>query len=322
MGQLTGKTILVTGAGRGQGRAYALAAAREGADIIAIDVAAPIMEVRYPLASADDLADTAKSIEELNRRVVSEAVDVRDSAALDAIVARGLDEFGAIDGVVANAGVLDWDCRFWEITDVMWSTVIDINLTGVWRTLRAVAPSMIAARAGSLVVVASINSFEPAFDYAGYVTAKHGLLGLMRNAALELAEHNIRCNAVCPGAIDTRIWNNDMGYAKFSPNGPRTRAAAIDAAYTFPALAGRSALPPEAVSSAACWLLSGQSEHVTGIALPVDGGHLIQPGWNMAPMREGAEAERYRPPQDVPHNARMVAMASSNRATGLDQSTP
>lgn len=300
MGLLTGKTILVTGAGRGQGRAFALTAAREGANVIAVDVAAPIKEVRYPLASADDLADTAKIIEALGRPVLSEAVDVRDSGALDAIVARGLDEFGVIDGVVANAAIFDWDSRFWEITDEMWSTVIDVNLTGVWRTLKAVAPSMIAARSGSLVVIASINSFEPAFEYASYVTAKHGLLGLMRNAALELAEHNIRCNAVCPGAIDTRIWNNDMGYAKFSPNGPQTRAAAIDAAYSFPALAGRSALPPDAASSAVSWLLSDQSEHVTGIALPVDGGHLIQPGWNMAPMREGTEADRYRPPQDIP----------------------
>lgn len=297
---LLDKTVLVTGAARGQGRAHALAAAREGANVVAVDIAAPIDEVGYPLATADDLKEVAASIEAEHRRVLTISADVRDSAALDAAVARALEEFGAIDGVVANAGVLDWDRRFWEIPDERWNVVLDVNLTGVWRTLKAVVPPMIAAGEGSLVVVGSINSFEPAFDYSSYVVAKHGLLGLVRNAALELAEHNVRCNAVCPGAIDTRIWNNPMGYAKFTPDGPHDRVSAVDGAYAFPALAGRSALPPDAVSSAVCWLLSDGAEHVTGIALPVDGGHLVQPGWNGAPVREGRHADRYRPPADVP----------------------
>ena len=300
MGTLTGKTILITGAGRGQGRAHAIAAAEAGADIVAIDVCSPVDGVEYDLASPEDLQRTVELVESLDRRIVSTVADVRDSEAISSAVNKGISTFGAIDGVVANAAVLDWGPKLWEISEEMWTTVIDINLSGVWRTVKAVAPHMIAARSGSIVMISSINGFEAAFDYTSYVAAKHGVIGLMRNAALELAPHNVRSNAVCPGAIDTKIWNNPMGYAQFNPGQAATREDAVDACYAYPALAGRTALPSRAVSNAVCWLLSDLAEHVTGIALPVDGGHLVQPGWNMDPQRTGAEAERYRPPATTP----------------------
>ncbi|MDJ0490928.1 SDR family oxidoreductase [Rhodococcus qingshengii] len=301
MSSLKGKTILISGVARGQGRAHALEIARRGGNVIGLDVCEQIAGIRYPLATENDLAVTVEQVQRTGGRVVADIADVRSQAAIDNVVARGLEEFGAIDGVVANAGTWDLGPKVWETTEESWATVLDVTLSGAWRMVKSAAPHLLKQRSGSIVIISSVNGVEPGPGYTSYVVAKHALLGLMRNTALEMASYNVRCNAICPGVIDTRIWNNEMGWDLFAAGGGEpTRETAIDAVYGFPALSGRSALPAQAITDGVTWLLSDSSEHVTGTKLVIDGGHLIQPGYNPAPQTTGAEADHYRPPADAP----------------------
>ena len=178
MADLIGKVALVTGAARGQGRAHALALAAAGADIIATDICKPIASAPYDLATPDDLAQTVAEVEKLDRRVVSMECDIRSSAALDAAVAAGLDQFGKIDILIANAGI--WALgRLWELTDEQWQDVVDTNLTGAWRSVKAVVPAMIGNGGGSIVLTSSVNGLKAGAGMTHYVAAKHGVLGLM-----------------------------------------------------------------------------------------------------------------------------------------------
>lgn len=301
MGSLDGKVILITGAARGQGRAHAVSAAREGADVVLLDVCAQIEEMRYQLGTENDLAKTQKLVEEQGRRAISVVGDVRDQSSLDSAVALGLETFGHLDGAIANAGVWDLCPPVWEITEELYTVIVDTVMGGVFRTIKAVSPHLVERRTGAIVVIASVGGLEPTQAFTPYIAAKHGAIGLMKNAALELAPHNVRCNAICPGPVDTKIWDNPMGYGLFVPPGVEaTREIALDTVYHSSALAGRSALPPEAISNAAVFLLSDLAEHITGVALPVDAGHLLLGRFNHAPIKNGAEAERHRPPAVSP----------------------
>jgi SDR family mycofactocin-dependent oxidoreductase len=282
---LTGQVALVTGAARGQGRSHAIELAAAGADIIAFDICKSVGTAPYPLATPDDLALTVAEVEKYDRRALPVEGDIRSSADLDAAVAAGLAEFGRIDILIANAGI--WALgRLWELTDEQWQDVVDINLTGAWRSVKAVVPTMISARRGSIVLTSSVNGFEAGAGMTHYVAAKHGVLGLMRNAALELGPYNIRCNAVCPGIVDTRMndWQGAYDMMAGGPGGtPQDRQ---QAAYNWSALAGRGLLRPSTVSKAVVWLASDDAADVTGVALPVDGGHAILPGSNPDPVRD------------------------------------
>ncbi|MDV7242635.1 MULTISPECIES: mycofactocin-coupled SDR family oxidoreductase [Rhodococcus] len=301
MGLLDGKVVFITGAARGQGRAHAVTAAKEGADVIITDICSPVDGIRYALASKEDLDKTQALVEKQGRRAVSALADVRDQGALDAAVALGLDAFGRLDAVIANAGLWDLGPKSWEITEQMWTTVTDVVLGGTFRTIKATAPHLVEQRGGAIVCIASVGGLEATAGYTHYITAKHGVLGLMKNTALEIAEYNVRCNAVCPGAVDAKIWDNPMGHQLFvAPGETANRDVAIAATYGYAPLAGRPALPPNATSNAACWLLSDYAEHITGVALPVDAGHLLLPGVNFAPQTEGPEADRYRSPAQSP----------------------
>ena len=284
MGRLDGRVALITGAARGQGRAHALRLAQEGADIVALDIADDIESVPYEMARGDDLEETVAHVEGLGRRGVAVQADVRSQEQLDRAVDRGISEFGKIDILVANAGINSL-APFWEISEEMWQDMIDINLTGVWRSAKALAPHMIERREGAIVMTASQASFEPTDQIAHYASAKHGVIGLMRNVALEMAPYNVRCNAVCPGAIDTPMINNPRLYELFAGGGEPTREVAYESTRHYNLLNNRSMLPPEAVSNAVLWLVSDEAEHVTGVALPVDGGHGILPGYNPNPTR-------------------------------------
>jgi SDR family mycofactocin-dependent oxidoreductase len=285
MAELTNRVALVTGAARGQGRSHALALAAAGADIIAADICAPVATAPYPMSGPDDLKETVSEIEKLDRRALGLECDVRSSAGLDAVVSAGIAEFGKIDILVANAGI--WALgSLWELTDEQWQEVIDINLTGVWRTVKAVVPSMIAGGGGAIVLTSSVNGFEAGAGMAHYVSAKHGVLGLMRNAALELGPHNIRCNAVCPGIVDTRMNDWQGAYDMMAGHPGGTAEDRQYAAYNWSALAGRGLLAPETVSAAVLWLVSDGAKDITGVALPVDGGHAILPGVNPDPVRD------------------------------------
>src|SRR5262249_12555004 len=186
MGLLDGKVAMITGAARGQGRAHAVTCAREGADVVLVDVAEQLATVPYKLADGADLEETVTQVEALGRKALAVAADVRSQAELDRAVTRGLDELGQIDILIANAGIWGF-ARLWELSDAQWDEMIGVNLTGVWKSMKAVAPHMIERQAGSIVMTASSNASEPGVGFGHYVTAKHGVIGLMRNAALELA---------------------------------------------------------------------------------------------------------------------------------------
>src|SRR5690349_523653 len=178
-GSLEGRVAFITGAARAQGRAHAVRLANEGSNIIAIDICAPVApSITYPPATAEDLDETARAVEEAGRKVLARKVDIRDSAALDQVVADGIEQFGRLDVVIANAGVLNWG-RLWELTDEQWTTVIDVNLTGTWRTIRAAVPAMIeAGNGGSIIIVSSSAGLKATPGNGHYAATKFGLTSL------------------------------------------------------------------------------------------------------------------------------------------------
>ena len=284
MSRLQGKVVFVTGAARGQGRAHALAFAREGADVIAVDVDGDIASVPYPTARASDLAETVAQVEALDRRIVAQTADVRDEAALTAVVAEGLATFGRVDALVANAGVFS-QAPFWEMGEQQFRDVLEVNLLGVWRSMSAVAPHMIERGSGSMVLISSVNGLRGNAGAAHYAASKHGVLGLMRSAALELGPHGVRVNALCPGLVDTPMTNWPGVYDGMAGHPGGTREDFEAAALHYGILGGQGALGPEAVADAAVWLASDGAYGVTGQAIPVDAGHLALPGYNPAPVR-------------------------------------
>jgi SDR family mycofactocin-dependent oxidoreductase len=283
MGLLEGKVALITGGARGQGRAHALAYAREGAEVVVADIADQVGTVPYPMGTQDDLDETVRQVEQLDRRAVAVQADVRSQEQLDAAVQRTLSEFGRLDLVAANAGI--WSMGpFWELTEQQWDDMIATNLTGVWKTAKAVAPHLIEQGSGSIVMTSSVNGLEPGMNYAHYVSAKHGVIGLMRNVALELAPHGVRCNAICPGAIDTGMTNWQGAFDMFAGHEGGTREDLLAGAGTFHALKRTGIMDPEVIANAALWLHSDLAAKVTGVALPVDGGHMLLTGVNLAPQ--------------------------------------
>lgn len=276
MGRMDGKVALVTGAARGQGRSHAMRLAQEGAEIVAVDLCDQIESVPYPMAQPGDLDETVKHIEDLDRRVVARQADVRSSEQLAAAVSEGLTEFGHIDVVCANAGIFS-NAPFVEISDALWDDMIGVNLTGVFRTVKAVLPSMIEnGRGGSIIMTSSTAGIRGFANFAHYTAAKHGVVGLMRSLVNEVSQHNIRINTVHPTSVNTDMIQNEAMYRLFNPDNP-TKAAFGEA---FGAM---NALPvpwvePVDISNAVLWLASDESRYVTGVTLPVDAGFLEKVG--------------------------------------------
>ena len=219
MGLVDGKVALVTGAGRGQGRSHALRLAAEGADVIAVDVAANSVEtISYALASEEDLDSTVKEVESMGRRAVKAVADVRSLSELQQAADTGLSEFGKIDIVCANAGIGSWAVA-WEMTEQQWKDMIDINLTGVFNTVRATLPSMVErGEGGSVVLTSSTAGLRAYANTAHYTAAKHGVIGLMKVLAQEAGPHRIRVNAVCPTTVRTPLVINDATFELFAPH--------------------------------------------------------------------------------------------------------
>jgi SDR family mycofactocin-dependent oxidoreductase len=279
---LAGKVVLITGGARGQGRAHALVSARAGADVVVLDTDQSIETLPYALATKEDLAETVRLVEQAGRRAVGVTGDVRNQDDLDEAVRRGIDAFGRIDILIANAGVLSM-ATICELTDAQWQDVIDVNLTGVWRSVKAVLPHMRERGSGSIVMTSSTNGHEPAVEHAHYTASKHGVLGLMKSVAIEGAEHGIRCNAVMPGAVNTAQVRFQEILDKFAgEQGAGTLEHMIGAGYHYHALS-ESMLDPEAIAKAALFLNSDLASVITGVAMPVDAGHAVLPRANMWP---------------------------------------
>jgi SDR family mycofactocin-dependent oxidoreductase len=262
----------ITGAARGQGRSHAVRLAEEGADIIAVDLCGPIDTVPIDMPTQADLDETIRQVEALDRRIIAEIADVRDQAALDAVVARGLAEFGRIDIVCGNAGIFTPGST-WELDELTWQTMIDINLTGVWHTVKAVIPHMIEAGAGGSVVLTSSFSGEHGIAHTShYTAAKHGVLGLMRTLANEVGSHMIRVNAIMPCNVGTDMILNDMTYRLYRPDLENPGLQDFEELAKTLFILPIPYVQPVDISNAVLWLSSDEARYVTGVALPVDAG--------------------------------------------------
>jgi SDR family mycofactocin-dependent oxidoreductase len=269
MGRLDGRVALITGAARGQGRSHAIGLAAEGADIVALDLCRPVDTVPYPLSTPDDLAETVKLVEEQDRRIIARQVDVRDLAALRDLVTEARTELGRLDIAIANAGIMptigehgDDDQAFYD--------AIDINLTGVWHTVRAVVPTMIAqGEGGSIVITSSTAGLRGLTTHleagsVGYAAAKHGVVGIMRAYANLLGDHRIRVNTVHPTGVNSPMVINEA-FGSYTEEHPEVMMLL------------RNLLPvpliePDDITRAIIWLVSNEGRYVTGATIPIDAG--------------------------------------------------
>jgi (+)-trans-carveol dehydrogenase len=276
-GRVEGKVAFISGAARGQGRSHAVRLAQEGADIIAIDICAPIDNMTYPPSTPEDLAETADLVKAQNRRIVTAEVDVRDYDALKAAVDSGVEQLGRLDIIVANAGIGTIGKKLHKIPENIWQDMIDVNLSGVWKTVKAGVPHVIAGgRGGSIVLTGSVGSHK-ALAYTGhYIAAKHGVMGLMRSFAVELGQHLIRVNSVHPSQVNTPMTMNDLTFRLFRPDlenpGPEDFAPFSQMTHTLPV----PWVEPIDISNAVLFLASDESRYITGVSLPVDAGALLK----------------------------------------------
>lgn len=276
-GRVAGKVAFVSGAARGQGRSHAVRLAQEGADIIATDVCGPIENLAYPHSTPEDLAETAEQVKQLDRRIVTAQVDVRDYDRLKTALDSGVAELGRLDIIVANAGVGTDGRKLHKIRENVWQDMIDINLTGVWHTVKAGVPDILSGGPGGSVVLTSSVGGRKAYQNTGhYVAAKHGVIGLMRAFAVELGQHMIRVNAVLPTQVSTTMVMNDNTYRLFRPDladpGPDDFAPISQMMHTLPI----PWVDPIDISNAVLFFASDESRYVTGVSLPVDAGSLLK----------------------------------------------
>jgi SDR family mycofactocin-dependent oxidoreductase len=272
MSRVGGKVAFVTGAARGQGRSHAVRLAKEGADIIAVDLCRPVETVGYPMSTPDDLAETVRLVEATGRKIVAAEADVRDYEALAKALRSGVDELGRLDYVVANAGVLSQGPAH-EQSEQQFQTVVDINLTGVWKTAKAAIPILIdQGTGGAMVLTSSVMGLRGSPGLVGYVAAKFGVVGMTKTLAQELAPHRVRVNAVHPTNAHTPMIVNDMMSRTLRPDLPNPQIEDAKEILSSFNLWDEPWVEPEDVSSAVLWLLSEESRYVTGISLPVDLG--------------------------------------------------
>lgn len=277
MNLLDGKVVFITGGARGQGRAHALLSAQNGADVVLLDIVKQLDTVPYAMSDPSDLQETVKQVEGLGHRALALEADVRDGHQMSQAAKEAIATFGRIDALIANAGI--WTVApFWELTDAQWDETIGVNLTGVWQTVKAIAPYMLDQRSGSIVITSSSNASRPAYNYAHYIASKAGVTGLMQAVALEVAPYGVRCNAVVPGGTDTPMtnhqdmWNRIAGQENAGPevweranNNPRS----VD---------GKSFNMPEDIAKTALYLNSDLASRVSGVSVLVDGGASLSPG--------------------------------------------
>ncbi len=275
-GRLQGQVAIVTGAARGIGRACAVALAREGADVMILDIAGQISSVKYPMAVPEDLAETERAIKALGRRSIAMQADVRNIGQMRAAVERAIREFGKVDIMVPNAGICTYVSSLDKMSDAEWDDVIDVNLSGVARTMRAVIPHMRDRKQGRIIVVNSCNSRFGSPGSPSYNASKWGVLGLVKCAAIEVAKDNITVNAVNPTGVRTMMTQNDLARRWANPENP-TQENLERALYSFNAQA-RSFLEPEEVANALLFFAMPEAAYITGEAMDVAAGANVR--WN------------------------------------------
>lgn len=277
MALLDGKVALITGAARGQGRSHAVRLAQEGADIIAVDALTTPDWMTYQQANTADLAETVRLVEKEGRRIVASQADVRDFPALHGAVADGVAALGGLDIVSANAGIFPAGAMTWEIDCAQWRDVIDVNLTGVFHTVKAAVPALLARGAGgSIVLTSSGAALISGTHFADYSAAKAALLSLTRTLAYELAPHSIRVNAICPTSVDTDMIHNTNLYRMLRPDLDNPGREDIKAAFLEKNLLPVPWVEPIDISNAIVWLASDQARYITGVTLPVDAGNVLK----------------------------------------------
>jgi (+)-trans-carveol dehydrogenase len=276
-GRVEGKVAFITGAARGQGRAHAVRLAEEGADIIAVDICKQVETVQIPLSTPEDLAETADLVKGHNRRIYTAEVDVRDFDALKAAVDAGVEQMGRLDIIIANAGIGNGGATLDKTSEPDWTDMIDINLGGVWKTVKAGVPHILAGgRGGSIILTSSVGGLK-AYPHTGhYVAAKHGVVGLMRTFAVELGAQNIRVNSVHPTNVNTPLFMNEGTMKLFRPDlenpGPDDMKVVGQLMHTLPI----GWVEPEDIANAVLFLASDESRYVTGVTLPIDGGSCLK----------------------------------------------
>ncbi|WP_165839890.1 mycofactocin-coupled SDR family oxidoreductase [Mycobacterium montefiorense] len=271
-GRVAGKVAFITGAARGQGREHAVRLAEEGADIIAVDMCGDIEGVNYPGATEADLDETAALVEKLDRRIVTAKADVRDLASLRDALQHGIDELGRPDVVVANAGISGSPAPAALIEEAAWQTMLDINLTGVWHTIKVAVPHMSDGRGGSIILVSSMLGLRGGGYMAHYASAKHGVVGLMNSLANELAPQLIRVNSIHPGNVLTPMIDNEQFHRTLRPDLPNPTMADTAAVIGHFHMLPVPVIEARAVSNAVLFLASDEAQYITGAALPVDAG--------------------------------------------------
>ena len=266
---LEGKVALVTGAARGQGRQHCVRLARAGADVVALDACAPVAEHNgYAASTPEDLAETVNLVEGEGRKIVADEVDVRDLAGMQRAVDRTIEQFGRLDVVVANAAVLNWG-RLWEISAQQWQDVLDINLTGLWNTVKAVVPAMISAgNGGSIITISSAAGIKAVPGCGHYCASKFGVVGLTNSLAVELGEYGIRVNSVHPYGTDTPMGNDLSMYQTFQDHPHYIHS------FSPGALPTESLADPDLVSDIVVWLAGDSSSLLTAAQIPADKGYL------------------------------------------------
>ncbi|ORW10165.1 mycofactocin-coupled SDR family oxidoreductase [Mycobacterium kyorinense] len=277
-GRVEGKVAFITGAARGQGRSHAVRLAQEGADIIAVDICKPISSSNeIPPSTPDDLAETADLVKGLDRRIVTAEVDVRDYDALKAAVDSGVERLGRLDIICANAGIGNGGQTLHKTSEDDWRDMIDVNLSGVWKTVKASVPQLISqGQGGSIILTSSVGGLK-AYPHTGhYIAAKHGVVGLMRTFAVELGQHFIRVNSVHPTNVNTPMFMNEGTMKLFRPDlenpGPDDLKVAAQFMHVLPI----GWVEPVDISNAVLFLASDESRYITGLPVTVDAGSMLK----------------------------------------------
>lgn len=274
--RLAGKVALITGGARGIGRAQAVRFAEEGADLIVVDKCAPIEHSTTPGSSRADLDETARRVESLGRRILVSEVDVRDQEALDRAVAAGVAALGHLDIICATAGISS-SAPAVELTEDQWQTMLDVNLTGVWKTCKAAIPHVVdAGNGGSIILVSSIAGLRGLVGVGHYVAAKTGVVGLMRSLAQELAESGVRVNSVHPANTRTTMIQNEGTMRSFCPGVDHPTQEQFEAGTASMHLLPTPMLDPVDIANASLFLASDEARYITGVTLPVDAGHCVK----------------------------------------------